>query len=65
MDFKVPVIVVFIVIYLYNLLLSFIHMRSAGNPVPANVADVYDADTYRKWRAYHAEKSRFSMLTSL
>ena len=64
MDFRVPVIVIFIVIYLYNLLLSFIHMRSAGNPVPANVAEVYDEDTYRKWRAYHAEKSRFSMLTS-
>ena len=64
MDFRVPVIVIFIVIYLYNLLLSFIHMRSAGNPVPANVADVYDEDTYRKWRAYHAEKSRFSMQTS-
>lgn len=64
MDFRVPVIIVFIAVYLYNLLLSFIHMRSAGNPVPANVADVYDEDTYRKWRAYHAEKSRFSMLTS-
>lgn len=64
MDFKIPVIAVFIAVFLYNLLLSFVHMRSAGNPVPANVADVYDADTYRKWRAYHAEKSRFSLLTS-
>ena len=41
MGFKIPVIIIFIVIYLYNLLLSFIHMRSAGNPIPANVMDVY------------------------
>ena len=39
-------------------------MRSAKNPVPSNVADVYDKDTYQKWRAYHAEKSRFEILTS-
>ena len=64
MDFKTPVLVIFIAVHLYDLLLAFIRMRSAGNPVPANVADVYDAETYRKWRAYHAEKTRFSVLTS-
>lgn len=64
MNLKVLAIIIFTVIYLYNLLLSVIHMRSAGNPIPANVADVYDQETYQKWRAYHAEKSRFGILTS-
>ena len=64
MNFKTTVIAVFILVYLYNLLLTVIHMRSAGNPVPANVADVYDRETYQKWRSYHAEKSRFAILTS-
>ena len=64
MNLKVLAIIIFVVIYLYNLLLSVIHMRSASNPIPANVADVYDRDTYQKWRAYHAEKSRFGILTS-
>ena len=64
MNFKAAAIAVFILIYLYNLMLTVIHMRSAGNPVPANVSDVYDPETYRKWRSYHAEKSRFSILTS-
>ena len=64
MNFKAAAIAVFILIYLYNLMLTVIHMRSAGNPVPANVSDVYDPETYQKWRAYHAEKSRFSILTS-
>ena len=64
MNFKTTAIAVFILVYLYNLLLTVIHMRSAGNPVPANVADVYDRETYQKWRSYHAEKSRFAILTS-
>lgn len=64
MNFKTMAIAVFILVYLYNLLLTVIHMRSAGNPVPANVADVYDKETYQKWRSYHAEKSRFAILTS-
>ena len=64
MNFKLPAIIIFIAVYLYQLLLSVITMRSAKNPVPANVADVYDAETYRKWRAYHAEKTRFGIVTS-
>ena len=64
MNFKTTAIAVFVLVYLYNLLLTVIHLRSAGNPVPANVADVYDRETYQKWRSYHAEKSRFAILTS-
>ena len=64
MNFKGAAIIIFTLVYLYNLLLSIIHMRSADNPVPANVSDVYDEETYRSWRAYHAEKSRFGILTS-
>ncbi len=64
MNFKAMAVAVFVLVYLYNLLLTVIHMRSAGNPIPANVSDVYDKETYRRWRSYHAEKSRFEILTS-
>ncbi len=64
MNLKVPAAILFSAVYLYNLILSVVRMRSAKNPVPANVADVYDAETYRKWRAYHAEKSRFGILSA-
>ena len=64
MNFKLLVLIVFTIVYLYNLLLTVIHMRSAKNPIPPNVIDVYDEDTYRKWRSYHAEKSRFAIITS-
>ena len=45
MNLKVLAIIILAVIYLYNLLLSVIHMRSAGSPIPANAADVYDRET--------------------
>ena len=64
MDFKALALIVFTVIYLYQMALAVIHMRSARNPVPVNVADVYDPETYRKWRAYHAEKSRLGIISS-
>ena len=64
MNLKVPVLIVITVVYLYNLLLGIIRMRSADNPVPENVSDVYDRETYLKWRAYHAEKNRFSVISA-
>ena len=64
MDFKLMVIVIITVVYLYGLLLNVIRMRSADHQVPANVTDVYDEETYGKWRAYHMEKSRFSIVSS-
>ena len=36
----------------YRLVLNIVQYRSANNPIPENVADVYDAETYAKWRRY-------------
>jgi STE24 endopeptidase len=47
---------------LYNLVLSIVQMRSANNPTPANVSDVFDAETYQKWRAYSRERSILSIV---
>ena len=51
MNLKVLVLVIFTVIWLYNLLLNVIRMRSEKNPIPENVADVCDRETYLKWRS--------------
>ena len=34
MNLKILIIAVFVLVYLYNLLLAVIHLRSADNPVP-------------------------------
>ncbi len=54
---------------LYRLLLTVEQLRSANNPTPENVADIYDAETYAKWKKYNAEHSRlgivFTVLSTL
>ena len=64
MSFKTAALVIVSAVYLYNLALSILKASSSKNPVPQNVSDVYDPQTYGKWRAYHAEKSRLSIVTS-
>ncbi|MCR5137048.1 MAG: M48 family metallopeptidase [Oscillospiraceae bacterium] len=64
MNYKSLALAVLTLMYLYNLILSVVHMKSADNPIPENVADVYDRETYAKWRQYHAERSRFGILTT-
>ena len=64
MNFKVIALVILFVVYLWNLFLKGLQARSANNPMPKNVADVYDPETYQKWKAYNGEKSRLSIAES-
>lgn len=65
MSYKWLFLLLFTLEHAWQLVLNLMQARSAGNPVPANVADVYDAETYRRWRAYHGEKSRLSLWRTL
>ena len=64
MDFKAVAVFILWAVYLYGLFLDILRYRSTRNPIPENVADVYDTDTYMKWKAYHGEKVRFGILSS-
>ena len=64
MNIKAIVLAVLTAVYLYELTLQLIRLKSARNPVPDNVADVYDPETYRKWKEYHGEKTRLAVITS-
>jgi len=48
----------------YRLALNIVQYRSAGNPIPQNVADVYDAETYATWRRYSAKHNRLNILST-
>ena len=61
---KLIVILIVALAGLYELMLNIIRYRSANNPTPANVADVYDAETYEKWKEYSAEHCRLDIITS-
>ncbi len=49
----------------YGLILNLAKSRSAGNPIPENVADVYDPETYEKWRRYSGENCRLSAVSQI
>jgi len=64
MSIKAIVLIILTVVYLYEMALNLIKMRSVNNPIPENVADVYDRETYRKWKQYNGEKSRHALITT-
>ncbi len=62
---KLLVIIAVIISGLYQLVLNLVQYRSASNPTPENLADVYDAETYDRWKKYSAEHSRLSIISGL
>ena len=64
MDWKLLVLILMTIGHAYRMVLHIVSRRSAGNPTPANVADVYDAETYQRWKQYSAEKNRLSMFST-
>ena len=63
MNYKWIAVILMIVIYLYRMMISVLSLMSEKNPIPENVSDVYDKETYLKWREYHAETNRFGMIS--
>ncbi len=64
MEFRLIVIALLSLSSLYRLILNIVQFRSAKNPTPACVADVYDEDTYLKWRKYSADQCRLGIVTT-
>ena len=65
MNWKLLVLIIVIIEFLYELVLDIIRYRSAENPTPQNVMDVYDEETYLRWKRYSAEKCRLGILTDI
>ncbi len=65
MIIKLSVIALVLLAGIYNLVLSIVQLRSANNPTPENVSDVYDAETYIKWKKYGAEHSRLEIISNI
>ncbi|MBQ9189505.1 MAG: hypothetical protein IJ138_09290, partial [Clostridia bacterium] len=59
---KTLCLIAFAISFLYNLLLLWLRTRSEHNPIPDTVKDVYDAETYNKWKRYNAEQNRFGLV---
>ena len=65
MNYKILAIILFLVVFAYRQVLTLLRLRSNRNPIPENVADIYDAATYQKWQSYRRDKCRLSFFESL
>ena len=65
MNFKLLVLILAVVNGLYSIVLDIVKYRSANNPTPENLSDVYDAETYVKWKKYSAEHCRLSLVSNI
>ena len=65
MNFRLTVIILVAIIGVYQLMLNLVRSRSANNPTPDNLSDVYDAETYSRWKMYSREYSKLAILSGL
>ena len=63
MKFKLLVIIAVVFSGIYSTVLNFVRFRSANNLTPASVSDVYDSETYAKWKKYSAEHSVLNLVS--
>ena len=61
MIWKIVVIAAAVLVWLWQLFLARLSMRSKDRPIPETVRDVYDGETYRRRILYSAEKNRLGM----
>ncbi len=43
-------------VFVYQLILNLVDLKSADRPIPEGVKDIYDPQTYRKWRCYKRDQ---------
>ena len=65
MEMRLLIILLVVINTGYAVILNLFKRRSATNPIPDSVKDVYDDESYNKWRAYNAEHSRLNLISSL
>ena len=65
MQLKWLVLIAVIFSGLYTTVLNIVRFRSANNPTPESVSDVYDAETYSKWKKYSAEHSILNIVADI
>lgn len=62
---KLLVIILALIGGMFPILLNLFKRKSSTNPIPENVRDVYDEETYQKWRSYNAEHSKLDLISGI
>lgn len=62
--FKIIAAILITLYFAFQLFLSILKYKNRNAPIPEEVADVYEKDTYLKWKQYSAEKIRIDIISS-
>ena len=62
---KIIIICLAMIGSLFPILLDILKRKSSINQLPENVKDVYDEQTYAKWRSYNAEHSKLNLISDI
>ena len=65
MEEKILIIALALIGSMFPILMNIFKRKAATNPIPENVKDVYDEETYKKWRSYTAEHSRLDLINGI
>jgi len=62
---KIACLIIIFVLFIYELFLNIIDLKSAKNPIHPKVSDIYDEETYKKWRNYKKDGVISSIVFSI
>lgn len=62
MNFKLIAFIIITITFLFKIFIEWLDVKSAERKIPENVADVYDAEAYKKWLRYYKEKSKLYLI---
>lgn len=62
---KIIIIILALVGGFFPILLNMFNRKSIKNPIPENVRDVYDSETYEKWRSYNSEHANLDLIRGI
>ena len=60
---KIIFLILLLAQFAYSLMLQLLSRKQVGKPLPASVADIYDAAEYDKWRKYNSKKDGLSLIS--
>lgn len=62
--YKLIFIIIFSCYIIYNLIVDVINLKSLKNPIPEKLNDIYDSETYLKWKKYKLDNAVISIIFS-
>lgn len=63
--YKIIIIVLFSVLFLFKLFLNILEYVTRKRGIPEELSDVYDEETYLKWKNYKAENVKIDIISSI